>query len=106
MPSNPFARKRTPLGEARRRLDVARAEAADAARGVREAADDVVRTLDSGTASKRLPAIAAVAAALLAALYVAKRSRGSSEPSASTAPPPTKPTAASTPSTAATPSNF
>ena len=77
MPSNPFARKRTPLDEARRRLDTARDDAADVARSVRDAADDVVKTLESSTASSRIPVIAGAAAATLGVgLYVAKRIRG------------------------------
>ena len=106
MPSNPFARKSTPLDDARRRLEAARGEATDAARRVRDAADEVVKTLESSSASSRVPVIgAAAAAALGVGLYVAKRVRGSSEPAASNVPPPpneatTQPTAASTPSDA------
>ena len=109
MPSNPFARKRTPLDEARRRLDTARGDATEVARSIRDAADDVVSTLESSTATSRIPVIAGAAAATLGVgLYVAKRIRGSSEPTATNLPPPpnvatTRPTAASTPSAAATP---
>ena len=112
MPSNPFARKRSPLDEARRRLDSVRGDAADAARSVRDAADEVVKTLESSNAGSRVPVIGAAAAATLGVgLYLAKRFRGSSdsETPANVPPPPnvatTRPTAASTPSTAATPTN-
>ena len=89
MPSNPFARKRTPLDEARRRLDTARDDAVDVARSVRDAADDVVKTLESSTATSRIPVIAgATAATLGVGLYVAKRIQGSPDAEAANVPPP------------------
>ena len=90
MPSNPFSRKRTPLDEARKRLDAARNETADAVRNVRDAADEVVKTLETrAPANSRLPIIGAAAAGALGiGLYVAKRVSGSSEPELPDTPPP------------------
>ena len=101
MPSNPFSRQRGPLDEARKRLEAARSDAADAARRVRDAADDVVNALDKGTESRRFPVIgAAAAAALGVGLYVAKRVSGSSEPELPDSPPPPSNSAVTQPAAA------
>lgn len=102
MMRNPFARRKTPVDQAIGAFDSARAEAADYAATIRDAAADIADTLNEigpPAPKRRLPVIAAAAAAALGVAYVVRNRLGGSAPGPAAevpGPPAAAPTATAT----------